>query len=95
MTRSILQKISLIRKSPASRELNRSTINFMTDVKDREIGFVFIISMLQVLPITQMSLVLPNAQIIAHSFNTADKGLLPWTLAAYGLACGTFALVSR
>jgi hypothetical protein len=64
----------------------------MADVKDREVGFVFIISMLQVLLTAQMRSVLPNAQIIAYSFNIADKGLLPWTLAAYGLAHSPWSL---
>jgi MFS family permease len=62
--------------------------------KTREIGFIFIISMLQILPMVQMSAVLPTSQIIAQSFNITDKGLLPWTLAAYGLTFGTFILVS-
>jgi hypothetical protein len=79
-------------ESPASRELSGSTNHFMTDVKDREVGFVFIISMLQVLLTAQMNSVLPNAQIIAHSFNIADKGLLPWKFGS--IWSGTFTLVS-
>jgi hypothetical protein len=38
--------------------------------------------------------VLPATQIIAHSFNIADKGPLPWALAAYGLTFGKFILAS-
>jgi MFS family permease len=60
----------------------------------REVVFIFIISMLQVVPMAQMSSVLPTSQIIAQSFNITDKGLLPWTLAAFGLTFGTFILVS-
>jgi hypothetical protein len=62
--------------------------------KIREVGFIFIISMLQVFPMAEMSSVLPITQIIAHYFNIADEGLLPWKLAAYGLTFGTFILIS-
>jgi hypothetical protein len=51
--------------------------------------------MLQVLPVAEMSPVLPTTQIIARSFNIADKGLLPWTLAAYGLTFGKFMVSGR
>ena len=50
--------------------------------------------MLQVLPMAQMSSVLPTSPIIAQSFGVTDKGLLPWTLAAYGLTFGTFIVIS-
>lgn len=60
----------------------------------REVGFMFIISMLQVVLMAQMSSVLPTSQIIAQSFDISDKGLLPWTLAAYSLIFSTFTLVS-
>jgi MFS family permease len=62
--------------------------------KTREVGFIFVISMLQVLQMAQMSSVLPTSEIIAGSFSITDKGLLAWTLAAYGLTFGTFILVS-
>lgn len=50
--------------------------------------------MLQVLPMAQMSSVLPTSEIIAASFSITEKSLLPWTLAGYGLTFGTFILVS-
>jgi MFS family permease len=50
--------------------------------------------MLQVIPIAEMSSVLPTLRIIAQSFSITDKGLLPWMLAGYSLTFGGFILVS-
>ena len=59
-----------------------------------EIAFILIISMMQVIPMSTMSTVLPTAQIIADSFNITNPSLLPWPLAAYGLTFGSFILIS-
>ena len=62
--------------------------------KAREIAFLCIISMIQILPQATIATVFPSSQIIGKHFDIANPGILPWTVAAYSLTFGTFILIA-
>ena len=58
----------------------------------REVLFVLVISLAQMLMLVGMAQALVPARIIGQSFPDTNRGHLAWYTAAYGLTSGTFAL---
>lgn len=60
----------------------------------REIAFIFLVCMLQLIPQAALTICFPISSIIAGSFQIKDPSALPWMVAAYATTFGTFILVS-
>ena len=62
--------------------------------KAREIAFIFVVGMVQVIPQATLGTMFPTSQIVGDYFGITDPGTLPWVIASYALTWGTFILVS-
>jgi MFS family permease len=62
--------------------------------RPREIGFVFLVCMLQLIPQAALTICFPISSTIAHTFHIQQPSVLPWMAAAYATTFGTFILIS-
>lgn len=62
--------------------------------RPREIAFIFLVCMLQIIPQACLTICFPTSSIIAHALRITDPAVLPWMIAAYATTFGTFILVS-
>ena len=62
--------------------------------RPREIAFIFLVCMLQLIPQAALTICFPMSSIIAGSFKIKNPSVLPWMVSAYATTFGTFILVS-
>jgi MFS family permease len=62
--------------------------------RPRQIAFIFLVCMLQIIPQAALTICFPISSIIADSFKITDSSVLPWMVVSYATTFGTFVLVS-